>query len=88
MPGYQMEPVPFDHEIYHCFYDFDQGAPVCQGQPNPDLGLFYNDRLVCFLTSGDLHCGWIHDVNSSRTGRVIQEAYKMGVNIVIYALTH
>ena len=51
----------------------------------PDMGLFIEDRLVAFLTVGDLHCGW-----TSRffTPKVHEECLKMGLNIIVYALTH
>ncbi len=84
MPGYEMHPVPHNHAIYHCFYDFPNGAPFFQGTPHPDMGLFYKDRLVAFLTSGDLHCAWVGWF--SPEGR--EQCFKMGVNIITYALTH
>jgi hypothetical protein len=83
LPGTEMQPVPHDHGIYHCFFDFPRGAPFCQGQRHRDMGLFLEDRLVAFLTAGDIHCGWKF-WGGSRT----LESMKMGVNIVIYSLTH
>ena len=88
MPGNEMKPVPLDHEIFHCFYDFDNGTPRCKGAPHPDMGLFYKDRLVAFLTAGDIHCGWCARFFQPRTQALAEATYKMGVNIVIYALTH
>ncbi len=88
MPGHKMKPVPLDHDIFHCFYDFDKGAPKCQGGNHPDMGLFYRDRLVAFLTAGDIHCGWCASFFQPRTKEMAEASYKMGVNIVIYALTH
>lgn len=87
LPGHQLIPVPLDHEIYHCFYDFPGGAPHCQGQRHPGMGLFLRNRLVCFLTSGDLHCGWMGFWKDSNP-HLTDECFKMGVNIILYALTH
>ena len=86
MPGYTMQPVPPDHEIYRCFFEFPTGrAPFCQGTPNPDMGLFCKNRLVCFLTSGDVHCGWwLENFGPQKH----EECLKMAVNIILYALTH
>jgi hypothetical protein len=83
-PDSEMKPLPYDHEIYHCFYDFKKGAPVTQGQVNPDMGLFLEDRLVAFVISGDIHCGWCGFFSNAKK----EESLKMGVNIIVYALTH
>lgn len=86
MPGYKMEPVPPAHEIYHCHFDFPEGkSPHCQGRMNPDMGLFYEGKMVAFLTSGDVHCGW---VGSWFNEAVQVQCRKLAVNIVVYALTH
>ncbi|MBN1867013.1 DUF4159 domain-containing protein [Candidatus Sumerlaeota bacterium] len=90
-PGCEMKPVEADNAIYHCFYDFPDGhSPVYQGAGYPDMGLFIEDRMVSFLTCTDQHCAWRGSARSVRmVGKWIQEAaFKMGVNIVIYALTH
>ncbi len=89
LPGHKMEPVPFDHEINHCRFDFPNGAPRCRNRkPHRDMGLFYKGRLVAFLTNGDLHCGWANRFYGSDSQRVADTCYKMGTNIVLYALTH
>jgi len=85
LPGLEMEPVPYDHAIYHCFYDFNRGAPWCKGVRHRDMGLFYEGKLVAFLTPGDVHCGW----GNRYTPEGLQEpCLKFGVNIIVYALTH
>ena len=54
------------------------------------MGLFYDDRLALFLTAGDVHCGWSHIdwFCGGLTHEDTVECWKMGVNIIIYALTH
>lgn len=85
LPGFKMEPVAPDHEIYRCFFRIPGGrSPICQGVPHPDMGLFYNGRMVSFLTAGDVHCGWVPWHGPEK----MQECFRMGTNIVIYALTH
>ncbi len=79
-----MRPVPRDHDIYHCIYDFPKGAaPYLQGEHQPDMGFFYDKRLVAFLTSGDMHCGWEQGFTDTP-----ELFHQMGANIVIHALTH
>ena len=85
LPGREMKPVPPDHPIYHCFYDFPGHSPHCVGARRDDMGLFIGDRMVAFATSGDVHCGW---TGLPHLKHMEQECYRMGVNIVIYALTH
>ena len=85
MPNNPMRPVPYSHPIYHCFYEFPEGAPFCKGQPMADMGLFLDDRLVAFLTPGDIHCGWY---NRFTPPGLQTPSLKMGVNIIVYSLTH
>ncbi len=89
-PDNPMREIPLDHEIFHCYYDFPGGAPHMQGkrygQSNAS-GLFERGtgRLMTFACPGDLHCGWMcrfwgMDKN--------MEAIKMGINIILYFLSH
>ena len=45
--------LPFDHPIYHCFYDFESGPPKIHehdGKHPQGLGMFDRGRLVAFYT--------------------------------------
>lgn len=86
-PDFEMKEAPFDHPIYHCFFDFERGAPFVQGQQHRDMGIFYKDKLVAFLTSGDVHCGYTgfwYDTKPELT----EDCLKIVTNIIVYALTH
>jgi len=83
--------VPLDHEIFHIYFDFAKdGSPHMQGVRYGDsnaAALFHPDtgRIMTYATPGDLHCGWMcrywgMDKNLA--------AIKMGINVVIYALSH
>jgi hypothetical protein len=83
--------VPLDHEIFHIYFDFGkEGSPHMQGVRYGDsnaAALFDPEtgRIKTFATPGDLHCGWMcrywgMDKNLA--------AIKMGINVVIYALSH
>ena len=39
-PDNPMRKVPYDHEIFHIYYDFKNGAPHAQGVPHGMYGLF------------------------------------------------
>ena len=83
--------IPFDHEIYHIFYDFPNGLPkihVHDGKPPKGLGLFDGKKLIAFYSyESDLGDGW-EDIEVHNDSPDIREAaLKMGVNIVWFALT-
>lgn len=83
--------LPFDHPIYHTYYEFTGGLPKIHehdGKAPRGLGLFDGNRLLVFYTyETDLGDGWedpeVH--NDPEEKRLA--ALKMGVNIFLYALT-
>ena len=86
-PDNPMRKIPYDHEVFHIYFQFRAGCPHMQGVPHGAYGLFERGtgRLMTISTPGDIHCGWVnrywHD------GREL-EAIKMGINIIIYFLSH
>ncbi len=91
-PDSPMIELPFDHPIYHCFYDFPNGLPKIHehdGKPAQGFGIFYNNRLVVFYTyECDLGDGWEDPDVHNDPPEKREAALKMGINIVVYALTH
>lgn len=92
-------PIPYDHPIYHCFFDFDDGPP--QGSapiiaPPDSLserkkrewsrrmpyleGIWIDQRLVAIYSDFGYGAEWVQDENN-------EQQIKMGVNLVVYALT-
>ena len=86
LPGAKVERLPNDHPIFHCFYHFKNGLPHMQGWPHGLHGVTVNDRLVSVLSPSDIHCGWANGDRWFGTGKRM-EAFKMGVNIYLYAMT-
>lgn len=86
-PDNPMRKVPLDHEIFHIYYDMPKGAPHCQGVPHGMYGLFEpgTGRIMTTCTPGDIHCGW---VNKWFTPEKNEQSIQMGINIIIYFLTH
>jgi hypothetical protein len=84
--------LPADHEIYHIYYDFPTGLPKIHehhGGPARGYAVFHEGRMVIFYSyNTDLGDGWedadVHDDPPDKR----EAALKMGVNIVVYALTH
>ena len=86
-PDNPMREVPKTHEIYRCYFKFPDGAPQIREARNKSWGLFEKGtgRIMTYCTAGDLHCGWTcvyfpKDRNEA--------AIRMGINIIIYYLTH
>ncbi|OQY26462.1 MAG: hypothetical protein B6244_13405 [Candidatus Cloacimonetes bacterium 4572_55] len=84
--------LPFSHEIYHIHYDFSAGPPKVHehdGKPAQGLGLFHDGRLVVYYTyESDLGDGWEDpDVHNDPPDKR-EQALRMGINIIVYSLTH
>jgi hypothetical protein len=84
--------LPFNHEIYHCYYDFPNGIPKIHehdGGPGHGLALFHNGRMIVYYSfNTDLGDGWEDPDVHNDPPEVRESALKMGVNIVYYVLTH
>ena len=82
--------LPFDHLLYHTYFDFSGGLPKIHehdNKPPQGLGLFDGERLIVFYSyEADLGDGWedasVH--NDPEQKRL--SALKMGANIFIYSL--
>jgi hypothetical protein len=90
-PDRKLVDVPYDHPIYHAFYDLPKGPPKVHehdGKPSEGLGIFDGRRLMVFYTyQSDIGDG-IEDWEVHKDPPEIRaEAMKMAVNTVIYALT-
>ena len=86
-PDNPMRKIPNDHEIYHIFYDFPDGTPHMQGVKHGAYGLFEpgTGRIMTVNSPGDLHCGWCCRFFTPEKNLA---SLKMGINIVIYFLSH
>jgi hypothetical protein len=91
-PEREVVEVPFDHPIYHCFYDFPNGPPKIHEHDNlPPRGyaLIVNGRIVLyFLVESDIGDGWEDPQVHNDPPEKREEAFRMGVNILTYALLY
>lgn len=89
-PDEKIIELPFSHPIYHQLYDFPNGLPKIHkhdGKAPQGFGIFRNGRLVCFYTyETNIADGWVKVHNDPEAIR--QKAFRMGANILIYALTN
>jgi hypothetical protein len=84
--------LPFSHGIYHSPFEMGQGLPKVHehdNKPPKGLGIYSEGRLVVFYSyESDLGDGWEDQTVHNDTERKRQQALRMGVNIVQWALTH
>ncbi|PSQ96374.1 MAG: hypothetical protein BRD55_06825 [Bacteroidetes bacterium SW_9_63_38] len=92
-PEKELVELPFDHPIYHTRYDIPDGPPKVHKhdgeRPQGYAILDDGGRVMVYYThEADLGDGWdpasVHD-NPPEKRRA---AFRMGVNILAYAMTH
>jgi hypothetical protein len=91
-PDSPLVELPFDHPIYSSFYKFPNGLPKVHehdNKPAQGFGIFYQNRLVVFYTyECDLGDGWEDPEVHNDPIEKREAALKMGINIIVYSLTH
>jgi hypothetical protein len=91
-PEQEMVELPFSYGIYSCHFKFPNGLPKIHehdNKPPRGLGLFSEGRLCVFYTyETNLADGWADPDVHQDSQAVREEALKMGVNIIVWALTH
>lgn len=82
--------LPFDHPIYHIIYDFSAGPPKHHehdGKQPQGFGLFHDGRLVVYYTyESNVSDGWADEKTHNDPPAKREAAFRMGINIVAYAL--
>lgn len=90
-PDRKLVDVPFDHPIYHCFYDLRQGPPKVHehdGKPSRGFGIFDGNRLMVFYTyESDIGDGLEDPEVHKDPPEVREAAMQMAINTVVYAMT-
>jgi len=94
LPGYQLIRLDATHPIFHSFYDIglDVIGHTYRGIP-AYYGIYENNdpkrRLLAILNyNNDIGEYWEFSDEGFDPVALTNEAYKLGVNYLIYALTH
>ena len=95
LPEYRFIEIGVEHPIFHSFFDLkkiDVPHPLVRVEPKY-YGLFVNndptDRMVAIVNyNNDLAEYWEWSAQGMFPVDLSNDAYKLGVNYVIYALTH
>ncbi|MDX2194271.1 MAG: DUF4159 domain-containing protein [Gemmatimonadales bacterium] len=89
-PGQPLVEVPLDHPVYRLVYDFPKGIPKIHehdGKPAQAYGIFLDGRLAVYYTyQTDLGDGWEDPEVHKDPPETREQALRMGVNLVAYAL--
>jgi len=90
-PELKFEELPSDHKLYNIKYKFPNGLPKVHehdGKRPQGFALIYRGRIVCFYSyECDLGNGWEDfGVNPGDTEETRLKAFKMGANLVQFAL--
>jgi hypothetical protein len=89
-PERELVELPFEHPIYHSFYNFPGGPPKIHEHDNkPPRGyaIIIDGRVVLYyLVESDIGDGWedarVHNDPEEKR----EAAFKMGLNILVYSL--
>jgi hypothetical protein len=65
-----------------------KGLPYMHGQNHGARGVFIGERLAVFLSSTDIHCGWCDSHGFEFGKQNYEKAIQMGINIIMYAISH
>ncbi|RKX27761.1 MAG: hypothetical protein DRP45_00265 [Candidatus Zixiibacteriota bacterium] len=91
-PEREIVELPFDHLIYHSFYDFPNGPPKIHEHdelPPRGYAIIVNGRVVLyFLVESDIGDGWEDEHVHNDPPEKRLEAFRMGLNILTYALLY
>lgn len=91
-PGEEMQELPFDHNIYSSHFSFPKGLPKIHehdGKPAQGFGYFLNGRLCVYYTyETNISDGWADPREHEDPPEKREDAFKMGTNIIVYALNN
>ena len=90
-PNKELIELPHNHPIFNSYYKLTNGLPKIHehdNKPPQALGIFNNDKLIVLYTyESDLGDGWEDSSVHNCPEELRENALKMGVNIIYYALT-
>ena len=87
-PDRLLERLPMNHPLFHCFYDVDK---ILGGDKFIDPymeGIELDGRLAVLHTVNDLGCAWEGHPCRPHGEEQRDNAFRLGINMIVYALTH
>ncbi|MBA3438306.1 MAG: DUF4159 domain-containing protein [Pyrinomonadaceae bacterium] len=104
LPDLEIKDLPLDHPLFHCYLDIDEvlqvpgmGSWFYRGVTHEKGGVVphymgiedKSGRLVVFIArNSDLGDAWEHIDDPRYPVKYGLAAYKLGINVIIYAMSH
>lgn len=89
-PDKELVELPPDHPIFRSFYPMPNGIPKIHehdNKPPQAFGIFHEGRLVLFYAyESDIGDGWEDASVHNDPQEVREQAFRMGVNVFLFAL--
>jgi hypothetical protein len=89
-PEEELKELPFSHKIYNSHFSFPQGLPKIHehdAKPPQGFGIYRNGRMCVYYTyETNISDGWAETREHNDPPEKKEESYKMGTNIIVYAL--
>lgn len=90
-PDRPLVELPYDHPIYHVFYELPDGPPKVHehdDKPSQGFGILDGERVMVFYAyETDIGNGIEDEDVHDNPPEVREQAMRMAINVVIYALT-
>jgi hypothetical protein len=91
-PDKELIEVPFSHPLFQAPFAFPKGLPKIHehdGGPPQGFACFHEGRMVLFYAfNTNISDGWADPDVHHDPAEVREQALRMGMNIIVYALTH
>jgi hypothetical protein len=88
-PEQEFMELPFEHEVFHQKFEFENGLPKVHkhdDKPAQAFGLFHEGRMVCLYSfESDLGDGWEDEDVHNDPEPIRRRALQMGANIIQFA---
>ena len=90
-PDREIVEIPLTHEVFHTFYDIDEMLQPPNDYREPHVRGVFDDtgRLMILITyNSDLGDAWEWMDDPDYPAKFTGYAYRLGMNAIIYAMTH
>lgn len=91
-PNNDLKELPFTHKIYNIHYSFPNGLPKIHehdSKPPQGFGIWIEGRLCVYYTyETNISDGWADSREHDDPQEKRDESFRMGTNIIVYALSN
>ncbi|HNT34064.1 MAG TPA: DUF4159 domain-containing protein, partial [bacterium] len=88
LPEQALRPLSIDHPVYHCAYDVNEVLGGDKLVSPYDTAVELDGRIGVFYCANDYGCAWEGHRCVPKGDIQREHAFKMGINLLVYALTH